>query len=55
MEPFITAGELRTVWSSIFLVRPQSMLAKKAQPNRQCKGKPFKKQFLDVCFAWNYV
>jgi hypothetical protein len=51
IEPFITHGELRSVWNSFFSARPQSVLAKK--PNKQWKNRPFKKQFLDVCFAWN--
>jgi hypothetical protein len=51
IEPFITHGELRAVWNSFFSARPQSVLVKRA--NKQWKAKPFKKQFLDVCFAWN--
>jgi hypothetical protein len=51
IEPFITHGELRSVWNSFFSARPQSVLVKRA--NKQWKAKPFKKQFLDVCFAWN--
>ena len=50
IEPFITAGELRAVWNSFFSARPQSVLAKKKPWRRPAVGK---KNFLDVCFAWN--
>jgi hypothetical protein len=30
IEPFITHGELRSVWNSFFSARPQSVLAKKS-------------------------
>jgi hypothetical protein len=54
IEPFITAGELRAVWNSFFSARPQSALAKKPSGVKQWKGnRSQKKQFLDVCFAWN--
>ncbi len=53
IEPFITHGELRAVWNSFFSARPQSMLAKKSQSGKPWKSRPFKKQLLDVCFAWN--
>jgi hypothetical protein len=53
IEPFITHGELRAVWNSFFSARPQSVLAKKNQASKQWKSRPFKKAFLDVCFAWN--
>jgi hypothetical protein len=53
IEPFITHGELRAVWNSFFSARPQSILAKKSQAAKSWKNKQFKKQFLDVCFAWN--
>jgi hypothetical protein len=53
IEPFITHGELRAVWNSFFSARPQSVLAKKNQANKQWKNLPFKKMFLDVCIAWN--
>jgi hypothetical protein len=53
IEPFITHGELRAVWNSFFSARPQSILAKKSQVAKPWKNRPFKKLFLDVCFAWN--
>jgi hypothetical protein len=53
IEPFITHGELRAVWNSFFSARPQSILAKRSQAAKAWKTRPFKKQFLDVCFAWN--
>jgi hypothetical protein len=53
IEPFITHGELRAVWNSFFSARPQSVLAKRSQAAKAWKSRPFKKQFLDVCFAWN--
>jgi hypothetical protein len=53
IEPFISHGELRAVWNSFFSARPQSVLAKKNQASKQWKSRPFKKAFLDVCFAWN--
>jgi hypothetical protein len=53
IEPFITHGELRAVWNSFFSARPQSILAKRSQAAKAWKPRNFKKQFLDVCFAWN--
>jgi hypothetical protein len=53
IEPFITHGKLRAVWNSFFSARPQSILARKSQAARTWKNRQFKKQFLDVCFAWN--
>ncbi len=53
IEPFITHGELRAVWNSFFSARPQSILAKRSQAAKAWKTRPFKKHFLDVCFAWN--
>jgi hypothetical protein len=53
IEPFITHGELRAVWNSFFSAWPQSALAKRSQARKPWKGRPFKKFFLDVCFAWN--
>jgi hypothetical protein len=53
IEPFITHGELRAVWNSFFSARPQSFLAKRSQAPKAWKPRNFKKQFLDVCFAWN--
>jgi hypothetical protein len=53
IEPFITHDELRAVWNSFFSARPQSALAKRSQAGKPWKGRPFKKFFLDVCFAWN--
>jgi hypothetical protein len=53
IEPFITHGELRAVWNSFFSARPQSILAKRSQAAKAWKPRTFKKQFLDVCFAWN--
>jgi hypothetical protein len=54
IEPFITAGELRAVWNSFFSDWPQSALVKKLAGAKQWKGRQIqKKQFLDVCFAWN--
>jgi hypothetical protein len=35
IKPSITVGELRVVWNSFFLERPQSVLAKKTQPRKQ--------------------
>jgi hypothetical protein len=53
IEPFITHRELRAVWNSFFSARPQSMLAKKPLSGKPWKSRPFKRQFLDICFAWN--
>jgi hypothetical protein len=68
MEAFLTAGELKTTWTSFFSARPQSALVKKSSHNGSSssfKGKQssFKKpdekrsstakKFVDVCWQWN--
>jgi hypothetical protein len=55
-EPFLSTGELKSVWASFFGAQPQSSLASKSKQkqgkqNNQKQADP--RLSLGVCFAWN--
>lgn len=56
-EPFLTAGELKTAWSSFFGAQPQAAIQSKAKKGAASKPTSQKqvdpKLSLGVCFAWN--
>jgi hypothetical protein len=54
-EPFLSTGELKSVWASFFGAQPQAALAKPKQKQGKQGGQktPDPRMTLGVCFAWN--